>query len=81
MAQKPHRLEVIIRTKTSAGVLLSEHIIRGDRVELISYYPSGQVMLGEYAPLVVSLEQYSDALEKYLSDLRGDGAGDNPYKE
>lgn len=57
---KPHRLEVALRVKTWEGVLLSEHVIRGDRVELLNYFPSG----GVSAHLEIGLDAFITEIEK-----------------
>jgi hypothetical protein len=38
-----NQLEIAIRIKSPTGALLSEHIIRGETVELINYFPSGVI--------------------------------------
>lgn len=78
--KRRNTLEVALRIKSPAGVLLAEHIIRGDRVELRSYFPSGQLMLGEAAPVVISMERFYEEVQKVLAERRAEDENESPYK-
>ncbi len=66
--RKYNRFEVTLRIKSPTGTLLAEQTIRGDRVELLTYFPSGRI---EHHT-EIELEQFITELEKLQ---------DNPYLE
>jgi hypothetical protein len=57
--RRPATLEVVVRIRSAGGVITSEWTIRGERVELASFFPTG-----EHAapPLVVSFDAFVEAL-------------------
>ena len=40
---RPNELDVIFRIRSPQGWVISEWIVRNDRVELIDYFPSGGI--------------------------------------
>jgi hypothetical protein len=56
---KHNSLEVVVRIRSPQGAVLSEHTIRGDRVEMINYFPSGAI----WETATITLEQYVEELD------------------
>jgi hypothetical protein len=62
-----NQLEVALRIKSYTGTLLSEHIIRGQNVELISYFPSGLIQRKTDIPLELFIEEVQKMLKSDTS--------------
>jgi len=64
--QRLSTLEVVMRIRSPHGRVEAEYTVRGSRVELASYYPSG-----EHAarPVVVPLDRFIELLRE-LRELR-----------
>ena len=60
-----NHLEFVIRIRHPDGALLSEHIVRGESVELIDYFPNGVISRHSRA---VPLETYCDELSRAIAD-------------
>ena len=65
MKQSPHSLEIVFRIRAASGHVLSEWVVRDPageraRVELLSYFPSGELERRDSC----SFEAFAEAIDK-----------------